>query len=97
VGPAAAVDPGERPPRILSPSSVLHFPAAQCYVATTEPVTGASADGGEGSRRRRDSHDEAEVAKARSARSRPDSAWRAERDWSTLNSWRLRLRMGSIE
>ena len=34
----------------------------------------------EGSRRRSDSHDEAEAAKARRARSRPDSARRAERD-----------------
>lgn len=46
----------------------------------------------EESRSRRESHDEAEAAKARRARSRPDSARRAERDWSSSRARRRRAR-----
>jgi len=55
-------------------------------------VTAGEQPQAEGSRKRSDSHDEAEAAKARSARSRPDSARRAERDWSTSNARRRRPR-----
>lgn len=46
----------------------------------------------EGSRRSRESHDVAEEAKARRAPSRPDSARRADRDWSSSSARRRRAR-----